>query len=146
MSHPQMSHPQKSVPKCHIPKSPSPKVRPQMSHPQKSVPKSPSPNVTSPNVTSPNVRPQTIRRQKTALKNLLRKPRYQRNSGVSNLLRFRHMLKAKVQFVSSSWIFSKMVLFERSNVKECYSVKKNCGMNLSGDVRFFQDVVLYVLL
>ena len=39
-----------------------------------------------------------------------------------------------------------MVIFERSNVEECYSVKKNCGTNLSGGVQFFQDVVLYVLL
>ena len=31
---------------------------------------------------------------------------------------------AKMQFVVLAWIFSKMVIFERSNVEECYSVKK----------------------
>ena len=55
-------------------------------------------------------------------------------------------MKDKVQFVALAWIFSKMVLFERPNIEECYSVKKNYGTNLSGDVRFFQGVVLYVLL
>jgi hypothetical protein len=53
---------------------------------------------------------------------------------------------AKVQIVAIAWIFSKILLFERSNVEESYSVKKNCGTNLSGDMRFFQDVALYVLL
>ena len=56
---------------------------------------------------------------------------------------YNYGILAKVQF---AWIFSKMVLFERPNIEECYSVKKNCGTNLSGDVRFFQDVVFYVLL
>ena len=57
-----------------------------------------------------------------------------------------YVIMAKMQFVALAWIFSKMVLFERSNIEECYSIKKNCGTNLSGDVRFFRDVVLYMLL
>ena len=57
-----------------------------------------------------------------------------------------YVVMAKMQFVALAWIFSKMVTFERANVEECYSVKKNCGTNLSGDVRFFQGMVLYVLL
>ena len=57
-----------------------------------------------------------------------------------------YVIMDKMQFLALAWIFSKMMLFERPNIEECYSVKKNCGTNLSGDVRFFQGVVLYVLL
>ena len=56
---------------------------------------------------------------------------------------YNYGILAKVQF---AWIFSNMVLFERPNIEECYSVKKNCGTNISVDVWFFPGVALYVLI
>ena len=40
---------------------------------------------------------------------------------------------AKMEFVLLDWIFSKIMLFERSNVEECYIFTIDCETNLSGD-------------